>query len=59
MPPHANAFDSELATLDMTELEDTTLTDTNPNGGEEQRGNNASAVSRRDYIVPRNGETFH
>jgi hypothetical protein len=62
MTPHANAFDSELVTLDRTKFEDATLTDMNsiPNSDEEQQGNNAIGTLRRDYIGPHNTkETFY
>jgi hypothetical protein len=44
--PHANAFDSKLATLDMVELDNATLTDVNQNDCEEQLGTNTSGLSR-------------
>jgi hypothetical protein len=59
MPPHTNAFDSELVTIDLVELDDATLANVNHNGREERPGNNASDLSRRESIVPRNGETVH
>jgi hypothetical protein len=56
--PQANAFDSELATLDMVELDNATLTNVNQNGHEKQPGTNTSGLSRRESIVPRDGETL-
>lgn len=56
--PHANTFDSELATLDVAELDNATLTNVNQNGHEKQPGTNTSGLSRQEYIIPCNGETL-
>jgi hypothetical protein len=43
----------------MVELDNATLTGVNHNGREEQRGDDVSDLSRRESIVPRDGETVH